>query len=714
MGKSGFLRELRRRHVVRVAVAYAVAGWLLIQVSATVVPALHLPDAITTAIVLFVFVGFPIALVLAWAFDATPRGIVRTDDTANGSAVVRGSRRAGIAVGLIGVLMAAIAGGGYWWWHRPSTASLADVGSTKPSPAATDSPSASMPIRTPVAIPAKSVAVLPFDNLSADQDNAYFASGMQDMILTRLADIADLKVISRTSTAKYASHPIDLKTIAQQLGVATILEGSVQRAGNQVLINVQLVDANTDAHLWAEAYTRGLDNIFDVEGEVAQKVADALKAKLTSAEQQAVAARPTSNPAAYDAYLRGVAVEVRPELSADKFFACVRYFSQAVELDPGFMLAWAHLSHAHAGLYFVYYDHAPARLAQARQAAETALKLGPDRGEAWIAEGYYRYWGLRDYDAALKAFEVARSHMPNNAEVLAAIGYVERRQGRWQASLDHQQQAIELDPRNASLLAELANTQAALRWFGQAHATIDHALNLMPDNIVVVAGKASFYVAEGNLDAAGALLEGLTPGPAHGLVVEKQMIYLLYRRRYAEVVTILQNMLSGEKDPRLRPVLGDYYVLLGLAQQRVGDAAAARATYERGRAALLDLRKAGYDNSARLAAALGLIEAGLGNATAARREAQQVVALNARDAFYNRQEVVARIEVQLGDLDAAMALLPLLLQSPATSQFTQNATTVASLRLDPAWDPIRGDARFQALLRETGGEMDTIPTQPSP
>src|SRR5690348_8937373 len=300
MASRGFWRELKRRHVYRVAAAYAIVGWLLIQVVTQVFPIFHLPDWIDQAIVLLILIGFPIALVLAWAFDATPQGIVRTDAEDGTDVQTSGrSHRAVIVVGLIGLLIAVIAGAGWWHGERGRQAVLAayDVASAvsvaMPSVASTAAGVAAAKPRVipalPVAtspIPAKSIAVLPFENLSADKNNAYFADGMQDMILTKLAGIGALKVISRTSTEEYASHPDDLKTIARQLGVATILEGSVQKAGDQVLINVQLIDARSDNHLWAESYTRTLDNVFGVEGEVAGQIATALKAKLSPAETQ--------------------------------------------------------------------------------------------------------------------------------------------------------------------------------------------------------------------------------------------------------------------------------------------------------------------------------------------------------------------------------------------------------------------------------------------
>src|SRR5690348_7352706 len=361
MASRGFWRELKRRHVYRVAAAYAIVGWLLIQVVTQVFPIFHLPDWIDQAIVLLILIGFPIALVLAWAFDATPQGIVLTDvqDSADVQPSSR-SHRAVLVVGLIGALIALLAGAG--WWHAERGRLIAPAAHDKASTVSVATPSAAstaagvsaakprvIPASSIAAqpIPAKSIAVLPFENLSEDKGNAYFADGMQDMILTKLAGIGDLKVISRTSTEKYASHPDDLKTIAQQLGVATILEGSVQKVGNQVLINVQLIDARSDNHLWANAYPRTLDNVFGVEGEVAQKVADALQAKLSPAEIASVAKIPTKNAAAYDLFLKAEYQFNQASASWDEgtFLAADADYRRAIALDPDFALAYARLAY---------------------------------------------------------------------------------------------------------------------------------------------------------------------------------------------------------------------------------------------------------------------------------------------------------------------------------------------------------------------------------
>ncbi|MGH8125175.1 MAG: hypothetical protein ACREPK_04935, partial [Rhodanobacteraceae bacterium] len=319
MAKS-WLRELRRRHVFRVAAVYAVVGWLLIQIATQVFPFFQIPDWSVRLLVLLVLAGFPVALVLAWAFDATPQGLVRT--APEGQPVLRRGPHGTLTVGIIGAAIAIVVGLGYWQWHRGPVAapskvvpasSMVAASHASAKPATTTQGTATNKLALPqtmaglIKVEPKSIAVLPFENLSADPNNRYFAEGMQDMILTKLADIGDLKVISRTSTEKYASHPDNLRVVARQLAVANILEGSVQKVGNRVLINVQLIDAKTDAHLWAHAYTRTLDNVFGVEGEVAQQIAQSLHAKLSEREQQTLAAKPTRNVDAWNDYLHGLA-----------------------------------------------------------------------------------------------------------------------------------------------------------------------------------------------------------------------------------------------------------------------------------------------------------------------------------------------------------------------------------------------------------------------
>src|SRR6185437_13593548 len=349
---SGFFAELKRRHVWRVAFAYAVTGWLIVQIATQVFPIFHMPDWTAQFVVILVVIGFPIGIVLAWAFELTPDGVRRTEPAHSPEARDERETRAiarRLNAVIIAVLLIAVALLG---WRLL----VVQHGETLAGKAGPASPGGAVAAKSPVAanpgvarpIPPKSIAVLPFDNLSNDKNNEYFVAGMEDLILTKLAGIGDLKVISRTSTEKYKSHPVDLKDISRQLGVATFLEGSVQKQGKEVLINVQLIDASSESHIWAQSYTRTLDNIFGVEGEVAEKISAALNTKLSPGESASLAAVPTTNPVAYDLYFRA-------EYQADQAFVnydtsrwktAIPLYRQAVSNDPGFALAWARLSYS--------------------------------------------------------------------------------------------------------------------------------------------------------------------------------------------------------------------------------------------------------------------------------------------------------------------------------------------------------------------------------
>src|SRR5438093_558279 len=390
MSSRNFFAELKRRNVYKVAVGHAVVGWLLIQVATQVFPFFEIPNWGVRLIVLLIVVGFPIALVIAWAFELTPGGIKRTEE-ADRVYPGRSRGRAWIYV----VISAGLLSAGLFFLGRYTAPNENKIGN----------------------VPAKSIAVLPFENLSRDPDNAYFAEGIQDEILTRLASIANLKVISRTSTQRYQSKPRNLAEIAKELGVANILEGSVQRAADQVRVNVQLINAQTDSHLWADTYDRTLTDIFGVESEIAKRIAESLQAKLTGREEHALAVKPTNNPEAYDAYLRGLAFEARNGAWIDLLMKAIGFYEQAVQLDPKFALAWARLSRAEALLYFRNARSGDNMRDAAKKALENAQKLEPNSPETLLALGYYQYWVLYDYGIAKTTFERVSKMLPGNSEV---------------------------------------------------------------------------------------------------------------------------------------------------------------------------------------------------------------------------------------------------------------------------------------------------------
>ena len=468
MSERNFFAELKRRNVYKVAVAYAVVAWLLIQAASILFPTFEAPVWAMKVFVVAVVLGFPAALILSWAFEITSKGIKRAEDVLPTESITPHTGRKIVAVtAALGVLAASLLA--FELLRSKSTIS-ADV-----SPG--DSRNAAAEISD------KSIAVLPFENLSSDKENAYFAEGIQDEVLTRLAKIAALKVISRTSTQKYRSAPDNLREVRKQLGVANLLEGSVQKIANTVHVNVQLIRVATDEHLWAESYDRKLDNVFGVEGEVAMAVAEALKAKLTGAEQHTVGQRSTNNPQAYDAYLRGLAYSLRPGYSPVDNLAAIKYFGAAVKLDPNFALAWAWLGRENALGYFNNLEkNLPSLRDAAQQAANKAVELQPELGEAYLGQGYWQYYCERNYVSAVALFEKSGKLLPNNSLAPHALALVCRRLGEWQRSLDYFRNAVQMDPRDTALLTDQAEILDMLRQYPAALKVYDQVLDILPDN----------------------------------------------------------------------------------------------------------------------------------------------------------------------------------------------------------------------------------------
>src|SRR5438132_7771687 len=547
---NNFFAELKRRNVYKVAVAYAIVGWLLIQVATQVFPFLEIPNWTVRLVVLLIIVGFPIALVIAWAFELTPEGLKRTE-VADAAPTQRSRSRAWIYV----VLIAAALSIGLFFLGR-----------------FTASPKQSVSAE----VSSKSIAVLPFDNLSSDKENAYFASGIQDEIITRLAKIADLKVISRTSTQQYQSKPGNLSEIAKQLGVANILEGSVQKAADQVRVNVQLIQVASDSHVWADTYDRKLVDIFVVESEVAKAIADALQAKLTGGEQQALAVKPTNNSEAYDAYLRGLALEVRASSPTDSE-KVVGFYERAVQLDPAFALAWARLSRANSQVYFGGLDSTPARRDATERALHTAQKLQPNSPETLLAQAYYQYWVRRDYEPAKLTFGRVRELLPGSSEVPGALALIARRQGQWDQSGAYWEQTLALDPRNTQWLGLAAQTYSMLRQFPAALKTYDRLLDIVPNDPDTLASEAKIYQAEGNLEQAGKLLTGINAQTHSVIVVGTKIDQLMLSRHFDEAIRWIRSRLTESRDRSDFERLFDQGNLL-FAQQWAGDVAGARTT----------------------------------------------------------------------------------------------------------------------------------------
>jgi TolB-like protein/class 3 adenylate cyclase/Tfp pilus assembly protein PilF len=436
------------------------------------------------------------------------------------------------------------------------------------------------------AAPEKSIAVLPFENRSDDKANAYFADGIQEEILTRLAKIADLKVISRTSTQHYKSAPENLPEIGRQLGVAHILEGSVQKSGDAVRVSVQLIKAATDSHLWADTFDRKLTDVFSVESEVARAIADQLQAKLTGREEQVIAAKPTDNPEAYDAYLRGLAHTLKPGNSPANALAAQKYLKEAVQSDPKFALAWALLSYADARGYLTTALQPTLELREeARHAAETALTLEPNLGEAILANGYYHYACLKDYDTALRYFEQARQFLPNSSRIPEQLAYIARRRGQWDRSESYFNEAGRLDPRNVTVLTQHALSYICLRRFPEALRKLDQVLDITPDDVDTLVFKAAIAQAEGDLPRASALLAPLRPAADDNTALEQQVYQAILERRPAEIIPRLKEILV-KPDPALGYLNGELRFWLGWAQEVAGDHAAAQESWRQARSEL--------------------------------------------------------------------------------------------------------------------------------
>ncbi len=548
----------------------------------------------------------------------------------------------------------------------------------------------------------RSIAVLPFENLSSDKENAYFAEGIQDEILTRLSKIADLKVISRTSTQHYKSAPADLPEIAKQLGVAHILEGSVQKSADAVRVNVQLIKAANDSHLWSDTFDRKLTDIFSVESEVAKAIAEQLRAKLTGQEEEVITAKPTDNPKAYDAYLRGLAYTLKTGFTPANSLGAQKYLKEAVRLDPKFALGWALLSSVDASGYLTQSLQPTVALREeVREAAETALTLQPNLGEAVLAKGLYHYACLKEYDTAVNYFEQAHRLLPNNSRIPQALAYVERRQGHWERSETYFNEAEQLDPRNVSLLSQHARSYVCLRRFPEALRKLEQILNINPDDMDTLVLKARIAQAEGDLPRASALLASLRPGADYANALETQVYQAILESSPAQIIPRLKEILANP-DQALGYYNGELRFWLGWAQEVAGDHAAARESWMQARTELEPFLKEQPENFV-LMGDLALTNMGLGENAAALALAERAIAMISieKDALTGPRplDILARVAARIGEEDRSIATLTKLLSIPYEAPLAANPPlTPALLRLDPMFDPLRKDPRFQKLL----------------
>ena len=558
--------------------------------------------------------------------------------------------------------------------------------------------------RTALAAPEKSIAVLPFESMSEDKANEYFADGIQDEILTLLSKIADLKVISRTSTQQYTNAPANLPQIAKQLGVAHILEGSVQKSGDTVRVNVQLIKAATDAHLWAETFDRKLTDIFSVESEVARTIADHLRAKLTGQEEQIIAAKPTDNVEAYDAYLRGLAFNLKTTTTPVNSLGAQKYLREAVRLDSKFASAWALLAYVNSRGYLqLTLQPTDALREEARTAAETAMTLRPNLGEAILAKGYYHYACLKDYDTAVLYFERARQYLPNSSRIPELLAYVTRRRGQWDESENYFNEAEKFDPRNVSLLTQHAQSYGVRRQFPEALRKLDQILDIIPDDLDILVQKAAYAQAEGDLPRASALLAPLHPPAGNSGALETQVYQAILERHPAPVISRLKEILV-KPDSGLGYLNGELRFWLGWAQDIAGDRASAQETWKQARNELESFLKEQPENFV-LIGDLALTNAVLGDKATALSLAERAMTAMPleKDAMFGPMpiEILARVASQSAEPDRAIPALQKLLSIPSGSPLASNAPLTAELlRLDPMFDPIRNDSAFQKLATE--------------
>jgi len=672
---SGLFDELQRRKVYRVAAAYVIAAGFIIQIASAVFPAWELPNWTLRLVIVLLLIGFPVALILAWAYDMTPQGIQATP-TAPG-----GHRRRNIALLIVAGVIISVAAGFFL-----------------------------LPLASARKID-KSIAVLPFQNLSAEKENAYFAEGIQNEILTKLATVRDLKVISRTSTAKYQSKPSNLKTVAQELGVSTIVEGTVQRAGDKVRVNVQLIDARADSHLWAKSYDRDFKDVLSVESEVAAQIADALKANLSPSESHVLAAARTENTEAYDLFLRGQYEfhQAQSSLSADAYDRADAFYRQALARDPNFAEAAAELARNRLSRHWFVSPLAPAELEEVKSLIDRALVLAPNSPEAHFALGLFFYWGHRQYENALAEFNRTLELQPNNADARAFCAWVYRRRGEWERSLADSQRAEELDPRDASIPTNIGVTCNLLRLWNDAERAELRALAIDPHNtqaamfLVLTRLTTTGDVASARraLDDFPEVIKGL-PGGAGGprgatgagdvsAVVGWPAYLDVNERRFTDAFQAVEKRVVNDDRAHLQQLAGGVAIRV-----LAGEPEAAKSMGEE-TLPLLEARFRERPDDTFTMTELSWVYLALArNADALRlsRQAADIISLE-KDALagVSFQIGLAQIEARAGAPEEAIKRLRHLLSIPAGG-----AASIPALKMDPVWDPIRDRPDFQQLL----------------
>ena len=673
---DNFFAELKRRNVYKVAVAYLVVGWLLIQVATQVFPFLEIPNWVVRLVIALVAIGLPIALIIAWAFELTPQGLKRTEEADRTVPTHQPRKLTWLFLVIIGGVLSL----GLFFLGRYTSRSQVSSDDS--------------------ALPAKSIAVLPFENLSDDKSAAYFADGIQDQILTKLASIADLKVISRTSTEKYKSKPEDLKTVSQQLGVANVLEGTVQKAADKVRITVQLIDARVDSHLWAKTYDRDMKDIFAVESEVAQEIADSLQAKLSPAEAKTVARAPTKDTEAYDLFLKGEFEHraANSNFRADTFEQAARWYREAIARDPNFALAIAQLAICRVRQHWLTDPLSESELAEAGQLAKQAVTLAPDLAEAHVAMGAFHYYGFREYEPALTEFQRALELQPNNSSALQFIAAVYRRQARWSSALEEWKRALDQDPRDANIASTMAETYLVLRNWKDAEQMAKRALTIDPhENVGMHVLLLSALHRTANIQEPLRLLASL---PSSDLPIPNTGTYDMVIGSRAEILVLARDFKSAAKGWESAAALTvperQRFAARAIIHVLNGDVAGAQTDAETARE-LLEVRIREHSQDIRSLRALSWIYLALNRKTDALNVAQQTLDLlpPEKDAFLGADNLagLAEMQAQTGAVAEAVKNLGRLLSIPAGDR-----VSIERLKIDPVWDPIRNDPGFQQLL----------------
>jgi TolB-like protein/Tfp pilus assembly protein PilF len=690
MNPESFFGELKRRNVLRLAGLYLVGAWLVVQVAGTVLPMFGAPEWLPRTIVVLLAIGFVPAVILSWVFELTPQGLKREDDVAPEQSIApqTGRRMDRMIIVVLVLALGCFAFDKFVLTPRREAALVANAA----------------PNESKSVINAKSIAVLPFENLSRDPDNAFFTDGVQDEILTDLAKIAELKVISRTSVMQYKSGVArNLRKIGEELGVAHVVEGSVQRAVNKVRVNAQLLDARTDAHLWAQTYDRDLADVFAIQSEIAKAIADQLQAKLSPNEKKAIEQPPTTDLAAFDLYSRAKSLLLTASLSAtnepDRRKA-IELLDEAVKRDPSFFDAYCQLAYAHEDLYAVRgFDHTPARLALAEAAVQAATRLRPDAAETHLARAQYLYYGLRDYAGALAELEIARRALPNDPRLFEWTGYILRRRGQQEEGLQNLERAVELDPRNFFTLQQIAVSYQLLGRYAEAIAALDRALAIVPDNSETRALRGQFYLCwkadtrplHQTIDAI------LEQGPsAIASTADSWFACALAERDAAAaeraLVALGDNPCWNESTINLSRSFGE-----GLLARMTKDEARARTAFEAARAQQEKIVQAQPDYGPALCV-LGLIDAALGRKDLALDEGRRAIGLTpvAKDVSNGSLvlQYFAITAAWAGDKELALQQLETGLRAPAAALML----SYGALKLFPVWDPLRGDPRFEKIV----------------